>query len=84
MPELLLSVDRVVPHTDADGLAAGALALRARREGTDAAVLLGRRETPFGPDAPLPPGSAAVLDWACGASSVLAQSVRAKPPYLPA
>jgi len=52
--ELLLSVDRVVPHTDADGLAAGALALRARGKGAGAAVLLGRGETPFGPDAPLP------------------------------
>lgn len=63
MRELLLSADRVVPHTDADGLAAGALALRARREGAEAAVLLGRGETPFGPNAPLPQGSVAVLDW---------------------
>jgi single-stranded-DNA-specific exonuclease len=61
--ELLLSVDRVVPHTDADGLAAGALALRARGETPAAAVLLGRGETPFGAEPPLPDGSVAVLDW---------------------
>ena len=61
--ELLLTVEHVVPHTDADGLAAGALALRARGETADAAVLLRRGETPFGPDPPLPPGSVGVLDW---------------------
>lgn len=61
--ELLLAVDRVVPHTDADGLAAGALALRARGEAAAAAVLLRRGETPFGPEPPLPDGSVAVLDW---------------------
>jgi single-stranded-DNA-specific exonuclease len=60
---MLLTVDHVVPHTDADGLAAGALALRARGEPASAAVLLTRGETPFGPDAPLPDGSVAVLDW---------------------
>jgi single-stranded-DNA-specific exonuclease len=53
----------VVPHTDADGLAAGAIALRERGETAAAAVLLGRGETPFGPDAPVPPGPLAVLDW---------------------
>jgi single-stranded-DNA-specific exonuclease len=53
----------VVPHTDADGLSAGAIALRARGEGADAAVLLGRGETPFAPDARLPDGLLAVLDW---------------------
>jgi single-stranded-DNA-specific exonuclease len=53
----------VVPHTDADGLAAGAIALRARGEGADAAVLLRRGQTPFAPDAPLPEGPLAVLDW---------------------
>lgn len=61
--DLLLSADRVVPHTDADGLAAGALVLRARGEPADAAVLLERGETPFGEEAPLPPGSVAILDW---------------------
>ena len=53
----------VVPHTDADGLAAAAIALRLRGQGADGAVLLARGQTPFGPDAPLPPGAAAVLDW---------------------
>ncbi|HUR52899.1 MAG TPA: hypothetical protein VMZ71_02125, partial [Gemmataceae bacterium] len=55
----------VVPHTDADGLAAGAIALRARGEGAGHAVLLGRGQTPFAADAPLPPGRGpvAVLDW---------------------
>ncbi len=53
----------VVPHTDADGLAAGAIALRARGEGAEAAVLLGRGMTPFAPDAPLPDGPLAMLDW---------------------
>jgi single-stranded-DNA-specific exonuclease len=59
----LLGARTVVPHTDADGLAAGALALRSRGEAAGAALLLRRGETPFGPDAPLPPGSVAVLDW---------------------
>ncbi len=61
--ELLLAVDVVVPHTDADGLSSGALALRARGEAAADAVLLGRGQTPFGDDPPLPQGSAAVLDW---------------------
>jgi hypothetical protein len=59
----LLSVEHVVPHTDADALAAGAIALRARGEGAEKAVLLARGQTPFGADAPLPQGSVAVLDW---------------------
>jgi single-stranded-DNA-specific exonuclease len=59
----ILAADHVVPHTDADGLAAGALALRARGEGAEAAVLLVRGEVPFGAGPPLPPGSVAVLDW---------------------
>lgn len=62
--DLLLAADVVVPHTDADGLAAGALALRARGEGADAALLLARGETPFGArgsGAPAP--FRAVLDW---------------------
>ncbi|MEX2386978.1 MAG: hypothetical protein WD534_03790 [Phycisphaeraceae bacterium] len=53
----------IVPHTDADGLAAGAIALRHRHEAADAAVLIGRGHTPFGPEAPLPQGAVAVLDW---------------------
>lgn len=53
----------VVCHTDADGLAAGAIALRHRGESADAAVLLDRGQTPFAPDAPLPDGLLAILDW---------------------
>jgi single-stranded-DNA-specific exonuclease len=54
----------VVPRTDADGLAAGAIALLDRGEPASAAVLLGRGETPFGaPPAGLPDGPLAVLDW---------------------
>ena len=60
---VLASAAFVVPHTDADGLAAGAIALRARGETAADAVLLGRGKTPFAPDAPLPPGAPAVLDW---------------------
>ncbi len=51
------------PHWDADGLAAAAIALRARGESADDAVLLERGQTPFGPDPPLPTGSVALLDW---------------------
>jgi single-stranded-DNA-specific exonuclease len=50
----------VVPHTDADGLASGALALRARGEDAQAAVLLDRGEVPWGRDFG---GSVALLDW---------------------
>lgn len=53
----------VVPHTDADGLAAGAIALRARGEGAGDAVLLGRGQTPFDPGVALPEGPLAILDW---------------------
>jgi len=59
----LLAARHVVPHTDADGLAAGALALRARGEQAGSAVLLARGEVPFGAAPRLPPGSVAVLDW---------------------
>ncbi len=59
----LLEAAAVVSHTDADGLAAGAMALRARGETAAAAVLLGRGQTPFAPDAPLPPGPLVILDW---------------------
>ena len=58
--EALLSASVVVPHTDADGLAAGALALRARCEDAGAALLLGRGETPFATELPPAP---AILDW---------------------
>ena len=53
----------VVPHPEADGLAAGAIALRERGEGAGAAILLERGVTPFAPDAPLPEGALAVLGW---------------------
>ena len=56
----LLRASVVVPHTDADGLASGALALRARGEGAADALLLRRGETPFGDGLP---AAAAVLDW---------------------
>jgi len=61
--QALRQVAAVVPHTDADGLAAGAIALRERGEGAGDAVLLDRGVTPFAPDAPLPDGALAVLDW---------------------
>jgi hypothetical protein len=69
--QALLDAVAVVPHTDADGLAAGAIALRARSEGADAAVLLGRGSTPWPGGTPaLPLGPLAILDW----------GVRALPP----
>ncbi len=58
----LAEADFVCPHTDADGLAAGAIVLRAGGEGADAAVLLAPGQTPFGPEPDLPPGSVALLD----------------------
>jgi single-stranded-DNA-specific exonuclease len=61
--QALLNAAAVVPHTDADGLAAGAIALRARGERAADAVLLDRGQTPFAPGAPLPDGPLAVLDW---------------------
>jgi single-stranded-DNA-specific exonuclease len=61
--EMLLASSFVCPHTDADGLAAGALALHVRGEAASAARLLPRGATPFDPD-PLPPARPAViLDW---------------------
>lgn len=58
----MLAVDHVCPHTDADGLAAGAIVLRARGESAEAAVLLEPGQTPFGERPDLPPGSVALLD----------------------
>ena len=46
----LAHVVEVVPHTDADGLAAGAIVLRALGRPADDALLLGRGETPWSPD----------------------------------
>jgi single-stranded-DNA-specific exonuclease len=56
----LLGADVVVPHTDADGLAAGALALRARGQSASAARLYGRGENPW---VTPPEGTPALLDW---------------------
>jgi single-stranded-DNA-specific exonuclease len=67
--QAVLDAVAVVPHTDADGLAAGAIALRARGEDAAAAILLGRGETPFAPDAPLPDGPLAILDWGVRSTS---------------
>ena len=61
--EALLAATRIVPHTDADGLSSGALALRARGEGADAAVLLGRHESPWRSPEALGAGTPALLDW---------------------
>jgi hypothetical protein len=60
--EALLAAGVVAPHTDADGLAAGALALIARGEGAEAACLLGRTASPWGEAPDLPLGSVALLD----------------------
>ena len=59
--EALLAAALVVPHTDADGLAAGALALRVRGEGAADALLLGRGRSPW--TEPLPAAPPALLDW---------------------
>jgi hypothetical protein len=61
--ETLLAASSIVPHTDADGLSAGALALRARNEGADAAVLFTRHGSPWRSPEALPPGRPALLDW---------------------
>src|SRR3954469_1517163 len=56
----LLAADVVVPHTDADGLAAGAMVLRERGEGSGAARLFGRGANPW--RVPFD-GMPALLDW---------------------
>lgn len=61
--QALANVAAVVPHPGADGLAAGAIALRARGERAAHAVLLGLGRTPWEPDAPLPDGPPALLGW---------------------
>jgi single-stranded-DNA-specific exonuclease len=57
---LLAEVATVVPHTAADGLAAGAIVLRERGQSAAAAVLFGRGETPWRD--PLAAGTPALLD----------------------
>ena len=59
--EMLLRCDFACPHTDADGLAAGAIALLARGQTAADAVLLERGKNPWRPGA-LPPGTPAILD----------------------
>lgn len=61
--DALLGAVAIVPHTDADGLAAGALALRARGERADRAVLLDRTQSPWRTPEDLPEGPVALLDW---------------------
>ena len=61
--QALRNAAAVVPHTDADGLAAGAIALRERGECADAAVLLEPGTTPWTPGTDLPEGPLAILDW---------------------
>ncbi len=58
----LLDSQFVAPHGDADGLAAGALVLRARGDDVSRAVLLDRHQTPWGLEPDLPQGSVALLD----------------------
>jgi single-stranded-DNA-specific exonuclease len=60
---MLLACHLVCPHTDADGLAAGALALAPREEGAPAASLLARGQTPFDKSALPPDRPVALLDW---------------------
>lgn len=59
----LLDAAFVCPHTDADGLAAGAIALRARGESAEDAVILGRGATPWAPGSIPAKRPAAILDW---------------------
>jgi single-stranded-DNA-specific exonuclease len=58
-----LGTATVVPHTDADGLAAGAMALRATGRTADDALLFGRGGSPFASDASSTQGALALLDW---------------------
>ena len=59
--QALVDAAYVCPHTDADGLAAGAIALRLRGESANDALLLGRGVNPWH-DGVLPDGYPAVLD----------------------
>jgi single-stranded-DNA-specific exonuclease len=60
---MLAACQVICPHTDADGLAAGALALAARGQDAGAALLLGRGASPFGEDALPGQRPVALLDW---------------------
>ena len=57
----LARVIEIVPHTDADGLAAGAIVSRELGRPADEALLLGRGRTPWSPDVQL--AMPALLDW---------------------
>jgi hypothetical protein len=57
----LRNASAVVVHPGADGLAAGAIALAARRERAADAVI--PETDPFDPATPLPDGPLAILDW---------------------
>lgn len=59
----LLARGTVLCHDDADGLSSGAIVLRATGGTARDAILLERGMTPWAPDAPLPDGPVAVLDW---------------------
>ena len=61
---LLAELAVIMPHTDADGLAAGAIALRERGQPAAAAVLLGRGVTPWRD--PVAAGSRRCWTGACG------------------
>ena len=60
--ERLMKSVAVLPHTDADGLAAGAIALRALGWPAGRATLLRRGVNPFNATLDLPDGPVAVLD----------------------
>ena len=60
---MLLAARVICPHTDADGLAAGALALAARGEDASAAALLQRGENPFQEGILPSERPVAILDW---------------------
>lgn len=69
--EAVLAADAVCPHTDADGLSAGAIALRARGETADDAVLLEPGETPWGRQEHLAVLDQGVRPWPQGRGVVL-------------
>lgn len=60
--EMFRQCSAVVPHTDADGLAAAAIALRFLDRPATFAVLLDRGQNPFNAAHSLPEGSLAILD----------------------
>jgi single-stranded-DNA-specific exonuclease len=67
--EMMLAARLVCPHTDADGLASGALVLAATGQDASAAVLLRRGVSPFDADALPSTRPAVILDWGVRAFS---------------